>query len=101
MPSRRFVDAHGAHWEVLELHAERRHMERRTDEATPRPTLYFISRFDTRRSEEFPGEWYRMSSAQLTRLCADARPLAARSSRMVKGSDLERELPLTSEPAAR
>ena len=78
MRTRRFVVLAGWTWQALEIssppyedaHAILAGRKEKT-------VLYFISRYATRRMEDFPDDWPALSSAQLASLCERASPIVA------------------------
>jgi hypothetical protein len=69
----RFRDDAGWQWEVVE-HRSRK--QRSIDDSVPRlRALYFLSRYQTRRCDDFPADWAKRSPRDLMELWADAKPL--------------------------
>lgn len=62
----RFRDDDGWHWQVVE-HSGRDAWH--TTTRMRRRCLYFLSRYETRRCDDFPDDWSRRSAAELSRLC--------------------------------
>jgi hypothetical protein len=69
----RFRDSDGWQWKVVE-HSSRR--KAAVEESTSRPrSLYFLSRYETRRCDDFPTDWAKRPPKELIRLCEVAEPL--------------------------
>jgi hypothetical protein len=67
----RIRDRAGWQWEIVES-AKRRSSDGKVD--TQR-TLYFLNRYETRRTEDFPADWAKRPPKELLRLCEVAEPL--------------------------
>ena len=67
----RFRDQAGWQWEVVESRKQR---AGESDSARQR-TLYFLNRYETRRTAEFPADWAKRSSKELVQLCEVAERL--------------------------
>lgn len=67
----RFRDQAGWQWEVVES------TKRRTGEGESerQRTLYFLNRYETRRTAEFPADWAKRPSKELVKLCEVAERL--------------------------
>jgi hypothetical protein len=67
----RFRDSAGWQWEVVES-GKRRGTEGKTERQR---TLYFLNRYETRRTAEFPADWAKRPPKELVQLCEVAEPL--------------------------
>lgn len=67
----RFRDRAGWQWEVVE--SSRKRVDPSKDEQ--QRALYFLNRYETRRTAEFPSDWAKRPSKELIRLCEVAEPL--------------------------
>lgn len=67
----RFRDQAGWQWEVVESSKRRQGK----DESERQRTLYFLNRYETRRTAEFPADWAKRSSKELGQLCEVAERL--------------------------
>lgn len=67
----KFRDADGWLWEAIERPRE---ADVPTASDGPR-TLFFLSRYQTRRRDDFPSDWDRRSADELLELLRTARPL--------------------------
>jgi hypothetical protein len=67
----RFRDQAGWQWEVVES-TKRRASEGREERQR---TLYFLNRYETRRTAEFPADWAKRPSKELVQLCEVAERL--------------------------
>lgn len=74
MADLRFRDDAGWQWEVIEHPGGAGWRDREVPLAGQR-CLYFLSRYETRRCDEFPEDWARRSAAELARLCEVAKAL--------------------------
>lgn len=80
--ARRFVDARGTEWEVWEVGARRtladaappKSPSRAVRTAGPSAWLRFESATGSRRLAPYPEYWEALSAAELSALCAAARP---------------------------
>ena len=78
MRTRRFVDPAGWTWQALEIStAAHDDAHALLSGRVERPVLYFISRYATRRMDEFPDDWPALPSTQLANLCERAKPIQA------------------------
>jgi len=68
----RFRDQAGWQWEVVESTSKRRTSEGQSEKQR---TLYFLNRYETRRTAEFPADWAKRSSKELVQLCEVAERL--------------------------
>ena len=69
----RIRDEAGWQWQVVE-HASRRH-DAPDDMPQRRRSLYVLSRYETRRCDDFPPDWAKRTPKDLLELWADAEPL--------------------------
>ncbi|HKW47494.1 MAG TPA: hypothetical protein VJN70_08610 [Gemmatimonadaceae bacterium] len=67
----RFRDQAGWQWEVVESTKRRPG----NDDTDRQRTLYFLNRYETRRTAEFPADWAKRSSKELVQLCEVAERL--------------------------
>jgi len=67
----RFRDQAGWQWEAVES-SKRRASE---GKAERQRTLYFLNRYETRRTEEFPADWAKRPPKELVQLCEVAERL--------------------------
>ncbi|HZI40813.1 MAG TPA: hypothetical protein VFD67_03900 [Gemmatimonadaceae bacterium] len=67
----RFRDSAGWQWEAVES-SKRRGTE---EKAERQRTLYFLNRYETRRTKEFPADWAKRPPKELVQLCEVAEPL--------------------------
>lgn len=82
----RFIHYRGLRWEVFET------SDQVADRAPRREShgrLYFLSRFSSRASDDFPSEWYRVTDEELVRLCEHARIIGAHAPYVPDRSRLE------------
>jgi hypothetical protein len=73
-----FFDAGGLTWEVREVTADH-HLENGEGLSTTPPRrngLYFFSRADTRKLDEYPADWAALPWPALRSLCEKARSLS-------------------------
>lgn len=67
----RFRDRAGWQWEVVES-SKRRVSDGKSDQER---ALYFLNRYETRRTADFPSDWAKRPSRELIKLCEVAEPL--------------------------
>jgi hypothetical protein len=68
----RFRDDAGWQWAVVE-HSNRRKAS--ADPSSRGQTLYFLSRYETRRCDDYPPDWAKRPPKELKHLCDVAKPL--------------------------
>lgn len=73
----RYILREGVRWEVIDA-GESEVVHRATHVGYEERLLYFISRFEVRRYDAAPREWYRLDEDALDRLCTRASPVALR-----------------------
>ena len=73
MKTRRFVDPAGWTWQAIEICPTQDEAHALLRNMPERPVLYFISRYSTRRMDEFPDDWPALPSPQLAKLCDRAK----------------------------
>lgn len=69
----KFRDDDGWLWEAIE-HPREREVRART-EGPARRALYFLSRYQTRRRDDFPSDWHRRTADELLALFRTAQPI--------------------------
>ena len=67
----RFRDQAGWQWEAVESTKKRAG----EGESERQRTLYFLNRYETRRTAEFPADWAKRPSKELVKLCEVAERL--------------------------
>lgn len=70
----RFIHHRGLRWEVFDTTDQ---LADRAPASGAHRRLYFLSRFSSRASDDFPSEWYRLPDEALVRLCESARIIGA------------------------